>query len=707
MNAITQTEARAVATFDMADPARNLILVPLGQLLPRHSKLNVRKTARRLSIPELAASISRVGLLQNLIVVLAADGEHYEVVAGDRRLTALKLLAKKKRLAADHPVPCLLVADASARTVSLAENILREAMHPADQFEAFAALVREGRPVEDIAADFGVSPLVVQRRLKLANVSPRLMADYRTGDVTLEQLMALAITDDHAAQEAAYYDALHWERNASALRERLIAREVSAAHPLARFVGLDAYTAAGGQVIRDLFAEDDSGVYLADAALLDRLARAKLDTLASDLRAEGWAWVEAAPHVSHADRHAFHRARQQAREPNAREARRLASLAARIERTDAALEAAWEAGDEDRAATLQARRDTLAASLDVLHAGLLDYPPDVRAVAGAIVTVGADGEPVTLRGLLREAEARALDTLERLKRGLAGTAGADDPGDEADEPVPETVSLSDRLAQRLSAHRTAALQIEVARHPQVALAALVHSMVQTTLQEQCYGHDLPLGVKLAVQDRLAGLAPDCPDSPAAVALRDVQQAQAASLPEDSGELFAALLAMPQDALVNLLAVCVAPTVDVVTMRATKDCPGAELARAVGLDMAAWWTPTADGYFRHVPKAAILDAAKTFAPSDVARLAKLKKGDLATEAERLAAVAHWMPGVFGPDSAQAGHPGDTSPDAAGNGDTDGSGVSGSDEATDADAADDLPPVPGVPDTPDEPDVSIAV
>src|SRR3546814_17985953 len=114
--------------------------------------------------PELAASIARVGLLQNLIVILSADGEQYEVVAGDRRLTALKLLAKKKRIAADYEVPCLLVADASARTVSLAENVQREAMHPADQFAAFAALVKEGRPIEDIAADFGVSPLVVQRR---------------------------------------------------------------------------------------------------------------------------------------------------------------------------------------------------------------------------------------------------------------------------------------------------------------------------------------------------------------------------------------------------------------------------------------------------------------------------------------------------------------------------------------------------------------
>src|SRR3546814_15312326 len=83
------------APLEVADPTKNLILVPLSQLLPRRSKRNVRTTPRQ-SIPELAASIARVGLLQNLIVILSADGEQYEVVAGDRRLTALKLLAKKK-----------------------------------------------------------------------------------------------------------------------------------------------------------------------------------------------------------------------------------------------------------------------------------------------------------------------------------------------------------------------------------------------------------------------------------------------------------------------------------------------------------------------------------------------------------------------------------------------------------------------------------
>ncbi|ARS49419.1 ParB/RepB/Spo0J family partition protein [Pseudomonas aeruginosa] len=655
MNAVTQTEARAVeaaAPLEVADPTKNLILVPLSQLLPRRSKRNARTTSR-MSIPELAASIARIGLLQNLVVILAADGEQYEVVAGDRRLTALKLLAKKKRIAADFEVPCLLVPDASARTVSLAENLLREQMHPADQFEAFAALVKEGRPIEDIAADFGVSPLVVQRRLKLANVSPRLLADYRAGAVTLEQLMALTITDDHAAQEAAFYGAPEWQRGASALRERLTEREIDATHPLVRFAGLDTYTAAGGGIRRDLFAEGDAGTYLTDAALLETLVRGKLDALAGDVRTEGWAWVEAVTHMSYAERQAFQNAPRQRREPSAREARRIAALQTRLDKIDAELEEAYDAEDEDKTEALEPRREQVAGELQTVEETLQGYAPDVRAVAGAIVTLDRSGAAVIHRGLLREAEAKALRTLERLRQGFGGAegeAGNDDEGEDAEQP--KAASLSDRLAQRLSAHRTAALQIEVARHPQVALAALVHGMVQTILQDSHYGHDLPLGVSMKVQDRLEGMAPDWPESPAAVALRELQQVAGEALPQDSAELFAVLLAKPQDELVRLLAVCVASTVDVVTPRATQHQPGAELAQAVGLDMAAWWQPTADGYFQHVPKAAILEAVGEFAPSHATRLAKLKKADIASEAERLADGTGWMPAIFKTESPEA-------------------------------------------------------
>ncbi|HIE5097092.1 TPA: hypothetical protein ACXNC8_003149 [Stenotrophomonas maltophilia] len=106
-----------------------------------------------------------------------------------------------------------------------------------------------------------------------------------------------------------------------------------------------------------------------------------------------------------------------------------------------------------------------------------------------------------------------------------------------------------------------------------------------------------------------------------------------------------LLAKSQDELVRLLAVCVAVTVDVVTPRATQQQPGAELAQAVGLDMAAWWKPTNEGYFRHVPKATILEAVEQYAPAHITRLAKLKKADIASEAERLADGTGWMPAVF--------------------------------------------------------------
>lgn len=645
MNAINHTETQAIDTInavtDAITPEQNLIRVPLSRLRP--SKRNVRKTAGQ-SIDALAESIARVGLLQNLTVILARDGEHYDVVAGGRRLAALKLLSKTRRIPKDWEVPCLLVADANARTVSLTENVQREAMHPADQFEAFAALVAEGRPIEDIAADFSVTPLVVQRRLKLANVSPRLLADYRADAVNLDQLMALAITDDHAAQDAAFYDAPEWQRSPHALRDRLTEREIDASHALVRFVGLDAYEAAGGGIRRDLFAQDDSGVYVTDAALLETLVREKLDGHAAEVKAEGWAWVDAATAVTYADLQVFQRAPRERRSPTKREADRMEKLEAKMQTIGEALDMVLDEDDEEKADALQEEGDRVGQQLQALEDRLLDYATNVKAAAGAIVTLDRQGEIVVHRGLMREAEAKALRTLERLRQGFSGEDDAN--GDGEDDDQPKVASMSDRLAQRLSAHRTAALQIELARHPQAALAAVVHGMVQTVLLHDRYHRDgLPLEICLTVQDRLESLAPDWPESPAAVALAELQKTVSEDLPEDSADLFAVLLAKPQDELLRLLAICAAASVDVITPRASQHQPGAELAQAVGLNMAAWWQPTAEGYFKHVSKAVILDAVDEFAPDHVSRLAKLKKADIASEAERLMQGSGWMPAIF--------------------------------------------------------------
>ncbi|EPW8294820.1 chromosome partitioning protein ParB, partial [Yersinia enterocolitica] len=350
------------------------------------------------------------------------------------------------------------------------------------------------------------------------------------------------------------------------------------------------------------------------------------------------------------DLHAFQLAPRERREPTKREAQRIEKLQTKLHELAAAVDDALDADDEEKADALQEEGEALGEQLQALEDGLQDYGATVKAAAGAIVTIDRNGQAVVHRGLMREAEAKALRTLERLRQGFSGEdAGNDDEGE--DDEQPKTAAMSDRLAQRLSAHRTAALQIEVARHPQVALAALVHGMVQTVLHESHYRHDLPLGVSLKMQDRLEGMAPDWPESPAAVALRELQQVAGEALQQDSAELFAALLAKSQDELVKLLAVCVASTVDVVTPRAMPRQPGEELAQAVGLDMAAWWQPSADGYFQHIPKAAILQAVGEYAPEQVSRLAKLKKADIASEAERLANGTGWMPAIFKAEGTQ--------------------------------------------------------
>jgi ParB family transcriptional regulator, chromosome partitioning protein len=153
--------------------------IALNKLVP--SERNVRHTRTNESIEDLAKDIQQRGLLLSLNVrpILDANGREtgtFEILAGGRRNRALRLLVKQKRLAADHPIPCV-VRDANARTLaeedSFAENAQRAGLHPLDQFNAFRTLVDPGLSKEKIAERFFVSLAVVEQRLRLANVSDR------------------------------------------------------------------------------------------------------------------------------------------------------------------------------------------------------------------------------------------------------------------------------------------------------------------------------------------------------------------------------------------------------------------------------------------------------------------------------------------------------------------------------------------------------
>jgi len=170
------------------------------------SDANVRRIKAGISVEELAEDIARRGLLQSLSVrpVLNGDGEEtgkIAVSAGGRRLAALKLLVKQKRLAKNAPVPCIVKTEGIEEEDSLAENTMREALHPLDQFRAFKHLQDAGLSIDEIAARFFVGAQVVRQRLKLAAASPKLLDLYVAEELTLEQLMAFCVIDDHARQE--------------------------------------------------------------------------------------------------------------------------------------------------------------------------------------------------------------------------------------------------------------------------------------------------------------------------------------------------------------------------------------------------------------------------------------------------------------------------------------------------------------------------
>ena len=270
----------------------SLSMIALNKLIPSAS--NVRKTGGR-HIEELAANIAAIGLLQNL-TVRATDNGKYEVIAGGRRLAALRRLAKDKQITKSHPVSCRILDDENDTEISLAENTIRQAMHPADQYEAFKELAdRDQMSAADIAARFGCPEAHVSKLLKLGRVSPVLLAAYRKETLDLEALMAFAISDDHAQQEEVFENlqkgrGLH-ARN---IRRLLTETKLSTSDRRARFIGITTYVESGGTITHDLFAEAGEG-YLDHPILLYRLVAERLEKAAADILAEGWKWVEYFP----------------------------------------------------------------------------------------------------------------------------------------------------------------------------------------------------------------------------------------------------------------------------------------------------------------------------------------------------------------------------------------------------------------------------
>ena len=627
--------------------------IPLSRLILAPE--NVRKTPPDdAAHAELTASIRAHSLLENLVV--RADGtdddghERFAVVAGGRRLAALNALAGDGALDPEHLVPCR-VANGDAAEISLAENVVRVAMHPADQVQAFSALAGDGLTVAAIAARFGVSERIVEQRIRLGGAAPELLDAYRAEAIDLETLMAFAVTPDRERQLAAWeqVQALDYRPTPWAVRRMLTEERVPASAALARYVGVEAYEAAGGGVMRDLFADEhENGVWLEDPALLNELVLKKLTAIADELSTR-WKWAEAMPEVDWTVTARYGRIRPEPGEPTDEETAEIGRLRARQKELQdlddgewtEQLDAEWDGIDE--------RLGAISKKIE----GRARFRREDFAIAGAIATVAGDGSLQVIQGLVKpedlpEATAGADDRDTDGDAGNCASPRIDDPSistPAAAPPDPRAVARKEAgvgigLADDLRAVRTALVKAHLANDFEAAFDLTVFQLARAVFA----------GSYLSTDHALDVVFRETPDRPmmrmndedfTAWSPGEAMLADRSHLPfewmeqDDDAARFAALRALPRADKERLFAAAIARTIE--GQLAFEHGARPELEATVArldIDFAKFLRPTADLFWSRIRKDRILDIARqTLGAEWASARSKHKKADLARSMEK--------------------------------------------------------------------------
>ncbi len=548
------------------------------------SPLNARRTVRSDGFNELKASLLAHGLMQNLVVTDAGDGV-FHVIAGGRRLEAIRSLQAEGKLPGDFAVPCQVVTEKYALEMSLAENTVRLAMHPADQFAAFGELIDKGATAADVAARFGVEESLVHKRMKLARVAPALLQEYRDEGMTLECLMAFTISDDHRRQLKVFKSLQDWQKNDPAvIREALTEKMIEAGSKLARFVGMEAYAAAGGPTRTDLFSQE---VYLEKPSLLHRLADKKLDGIRNELEAEGWGWIEINPERDYTLVNRCTRIRPQLADAPSDLLDEKSRLDAELESIEQALE---DTESDELLDQQQSARDRLD-EVETKLATFVGFDADHKPLAGCFVSIGQDGTLFVDKGLVKPEHRKQVAK-------LLGTPDGDGVKTKPKGQFPET------LRRDLAASRLQVAQVEIAKHPLIALDLLVFQAASAMLGSPADG-GADVHFDLPRRNATTGEEPTTASNALA--------AVANSLPVDwlkpRSEVarFEAFSSLPESAKLELLGYCVALTLKPKLAPVAGDeitAYDAALART-NANVAGYWRPTTDNLLGRISRDQLL------------------------------------------------------------------------------------------------------
>ncbi len=580
-------------------------LVPLSALVLEEGE-NVRSTSSvtKDGIKQMAAMLESTGQISPLVVSRREDG-CFSVHAGGRRTRGFWHLRDQKKIAADHMVEVREIDATHGLDISLIENISQEPMHPVDEFLAYKRLEEKGYTPEGIAKAHGVKVLQVKRRMKLGEVHPDLLEQFREGKINLDQIMALASCDDQQRQLQAWTSLPTWQRNDQQIRQHLSEDEVKVDDDRVKLVGLDAYLKAGGSVRTDLFSEDGKGELLTDVGLLEMLLADKLEATAEQLRSEGWAWVEILQSFGYEERQKIRGYPTTYLPETDKQASERQALEQQISDKENAVQALWDKdeedeGDEAAIETLQNETEALEAKVEALRESRVDLNGVDMLIAGAVVFV-VGSEIVVHKPMIRIEDMRKLE-----KSSPSDTSGAAPTSGSRSEVEQQAEGMSDRLIANLTAHRTAAVQASLISNQSVALASLAAHMARTTLvrgySDGC--------VKISLSTQMYTLrdaSPTFEGSPAHKVLMAEHDALMALLPTESDDLLGFFLGQGLDVSLRVITYCSATTVNGVLGKNSTQDALAPLAAALSLDMRQWWEANQSNYLALVPKAKMIEA----------------------------------------------------------------------------------------------------
>lgn len=615
------TKAQEVS-LKAALEAAGVEYVPLSDLVK--SPLNVRTIPYSVdSVRGLADSIEALGLLQNLIVHTLADGQS-GVAAGGRRLTALNLLAQEGRLDDGHTVMVKRVSDDIAALASVAENEQRAAMHPAEQISGFRTLAEQGKTPAQIGDALGFGSRHVQRMLKLANLAPSLMDRLAQDELTVDQCQALCLEDDQARQVDVYESVkASWSNAPAHLIKRAVTdSEICTDSVKFRFIGRDAYEAAGGCVREDLFSQEE-GDGTADSVLVERLVQEKLEQIAQDIQQrEGWSWSR-----GRAARIWYHgEDGKEFVQPDAPDPVYTPEQQQRLD----ALHEEWNGYDSrcDETDALEAEIDAIEQAAEVSA-----WTDDMKSGAGVMVSL--------------------YEGLVYVQRGIRLKADEPEETEESSATVPFTSRQKDAaegisvpLLTKMSSERTLAVQAALMQQPEKAVALMVWRLC-TSVFAGCGAATHPFRISLTVSH--GSLTENAPSGKSGAAYDLLMQEKArlqALLPAGWEKDFTTFFALDGGVLMSLMAFCTACSVDGVqtrdmghTSRSTLDTVEA----AIGFHLRDWWQPTKNNYFSGLKHpqivASLKEAGLTGAAGDAE---KMKKGDAAAHAEHFMQHTRWVP-----------------------------------------------------------------